>query len=127
MRELACLCFGGWSLLVLTLALALVLVLGRGSDRWGRGVPLQRKDSTHVSNLTTQWVVKIGIHLLAQSRDIPTRLDDPFASVIMLVQLVAEGLEDGDDGRCLLLLVLLLVLWLSHCRRCAAVYQVARV
>lgn len=37
-----------------------------------------------------------NLHLLAQRGDVSAGLDDPLASVVMLVELIAETLKDGD-------------------------------
>lgn len=39
-----------------------------------------------------------SVHLFAERGDVPARFDDALAPVVVLVQLVAEGLEDGLDG-----------------------------
>jgi hypothetical protein len=36
-------------------------------------------------------------HLLAQSRNISTRLDDSFSAVVVLIEFIAEGLEHGEN------------------------------
>lgn len=40
--------------------------------------------------------VRFKVHLLAEGSDVPASLDDALAPVMVLVQLVAEVLEDGD-------------------------------
>lgn len=40
--------------------------------------------------------MRIEVHLLAEGGDIPASLDYAFAPVVVLVQLIAEVLEDGD-------------------------------
>lgn len=39
----------------------------------------------------------MNLHLLAQRGDVSAGLDDPLASVVMLVELIAEALKDRDD------------------------------
>lgn len=38
-----------------------------------------------------------GVHLFAERGDVSASFDDALAPVVVLVQLVAEGLEDGRD------------------------------
>lgn len=67
----------------------------------GIGIPLQRED-----------------YLLAEGGDVPTGFYYAFASVVVLVELVAEGGEHGNEGVGLLLLLLLLLFGLVCGRVC---------
>lgn len=41
--------------------------------------------------------IKGAVHLLAQCRDVPARLNNSLPPIIVLVQMVAEVLEDGSE------------------------------